>query len=89
MKRRAWGEEIGRDFDAYGANGGREEGLGGAGMGRTPRGRTPQAVRRCNVNESEFILMIDKNGRLLGENGRWGGLICAERCIFAEKQHLS
>ena len=43
---------------------------------------------RCNVNESEIILMINKNGWLWGRNGRWDGRIFAEDCIFAEKQHL-
>ena len=56
--------------------------------GNAVGGQFPTAAR-CNVNESEIILMIDKNGWLWGRNGRRGGHICGEHCIFAEKQHLS
>ena len=56
--------------------------------GNAVGGQFPTAAR-CNVNESEIILMIDKKRRLSRENGRWDGRIIAEDCIFAEKQHLS
>ena len=55
--------------------------------GNSVGGQIPTAAR-CNVNESEIILMIDKKRRLWRRNGRRDGRIFAEDCIFAEKQHL-